>query len=405
MDVSDIVDEKFRSYDDSTPVSKLRGAFETTDEKALLITRDGEFEGVVSRREVLSSHENGSRKARSLVRPVPTIDRHEDLREAARLMIAGDTKVLPVFDTGSGDDDGNLVGVVREDDLLEHVQPFLSVLDVEDVATTDVVAVNPETTLGQALATFRTERIRHLPVVNGADEVVGIVGLVDLLEFVTRELQRSQGGDPSDHVADQGAGHGGFGAREGESADLLDLPVRNVMIETVGTATATESLDDVLETMLESGTSSSIVLDDGVLAGIVTKTDLLESLTWADDDALPVQVFGGDLLSDLTREELGERIENVTRKYRSMRVMEAKVHFDEHKERLRGVPRIYTRIRLFTDKGLFIGEDAGFGDRHSFSLALNAVERQILEGKTFDQSKKPADTEEIHEMYGWWLSE
>jgi CBS domain-containing protein len=405
MDVSDIVDEKFRSYDDSTPVSKLRGAFETTDEKALLITRDGEFEGVVSRREVLSSHEKGSRKARSLVRPVPTIDRHEDLREAARLMIAGDTKVLPVFDTGSGDDDGNLVGVVREDDLLEHVQPFLSVLDVEDVATTDVVAVNPETTLGQALATFRTERIRHLPVVNGADEVVGIVGLVDLLEFVTRELQRSQGGDPSDHVADQGAGHGGFGAREGESADLLDLPVRNVMIETVGTATATESLDDVLETMLESGTSSSIVLDDGVLAGIVTKTDLLESLTWADDDALPVQVFGGDLLSDLTREELGERIENVTRKYRSMRVMEAKVHFDEHKERLRGVPRIYTRIRLFTDKGLFIGEDAGFGDRHSFSLALNAVERQILEGKTFDQSKKPADTEEIHEMYGWWLSE
>ncbi len=405
MDVTDIVDEEFRSYDDSTPVSKLRGAFETTDEKALLITRDDELEGVVTRREVLSSHEKGSRKARSLVRPVPTIDRHEDLREAARLMIAGDTKILPVFDTGSGDD-GQLVGVVREDDLLRHVQPYLSVLDVEDVATTDVVAVNPETTLGQALATFRTERIRHLPVVAGDGEaVLGIVGLVDVLEFVTRELQRSQGGDASEHVADQGAGSGGFGAREGESADLLDLPVRNVMIETVGTTGPEEVLDEVLETMLESGASSSVVLDDGALAGIVTKTDLLESLTWDDEDALPVQVFGGDLLSDLTREELGERIENVTRKYSAMRVMEAKVHFDEHKERLRGVPQIYTRIRLFTDKGLFIGEEAGFGDRHSFSLALNAIERQILEGKTFGQSMKPAESEDANRMYGWWLSE
>jgi len=406
MDVTDIVDEEFRSFDDSTPVSKLRGAFETTDEKALLITRDDELEGVVSRRDVFSSHEKGSRKARSLVRPVPTIDRHEDLREAARLMIAGDTKILPVFDTDPGDGDGHLVGVVREDDLLRHVQPYLSVLDVEDVATTDVVAVTPETTFGQALATFRTERIRHLPVVAGdGEEVLGIVGLVDVLEFVTRELQRSQGGDPSEHVVDQGAGHGGFGAREGESADLLDLPVRNVMIETVGTAAPDEVLDAVLETMLESGASSSVVLDDGALAGIVTKTDLLESLTWDDEDALPVQVFGGELLSDLTREELGERIENVTRKYSAMRVMEAKVHFDEHKERLRGVPQIYTRIRLFTDKGLFIGEEAGFGDRHSFSLALNAIERQILEGKTFGQSKKPGETADANRMYGWWLSE
>ena len=405
MDVTDLVDDDFETYDETTPASKLRGAFEQSNRKALPITRDGEFEGIVTRRDVLTSHQKGSRKARTLVRPVPTIGRHEDVREVARLMIAGDTRLLPVVSDG---EDGEIQGVVRADDLLRTVQPFLSVLDAEDVASTEVVSVDPTTTLGQALATFREERIEHLPVVadvNG-DEVVGILSLLDVLEFVTRELQRQQGGDPSQHVTEGGGDHGGFGDRGGESADLLDLPVRNVMVENLGTADPDEPLDSVLETMLEYDASSSIVTDgDGALTGIVTKTDLLESLTWGDEGRLPVQVYGTDLLSDLSREGLAERIESVAAKYGAMRVLEAKVHFNEHKERLRGVPQIYARIRLYTDKGLFVAEDSGFGDRHAFSLALNAIERQILEGKTHGRSKKPADDEEIAKMYGWWLAE
>ncbi len=402
MDVTAIVDREFDTYDEATPVSKLRGAFEDTARKTLLITRDGEFEGIVARRDVLSSHEKTSRKARSLVRSVPTIGADEDVREAARLMIAGDTRLLPVLE---GDD---LVGVVRADDLLGHVQPFLSVLDADDVASSDVVSVEPTTTLGKALATFRTERIQHLPVVSEDDpeDVVGIVSLADVLEFITRELQRSQGGDPNDDMdASSGGHHGGFGAREGESADLLELPVRNVMIDTLGTASPDDDLDAVLETMLEFGASSSIVVDDdGALAGIVTKTDLLESLTWTEEQRLPVQVFGADRMADTNREELGERIENVTRKFRDMRVFEAKVHFKKHKEQLRGVPLIHARIRLFTDKGLFVAADEGYGDRHAFSLALNAIERQILEGKTNGKSKKRANRENLEKVYGWWLS-
>ena len=238
------------------------------------------------------------------------------------------------------------------------------------------------------------------------DDVVGIVSLADVLEFVTRELQRSQGGDPNEDMdASSGGHHGGFGAREGESADLLELPVRNVMVETLGTASPDDDLDAVLETMLEFGASSSIVVDDdGALAGIVTKTDLLESLTWTEEQRLPVQVFGADLMADTSREELADRIEDVTRKFRDMRVFEAKVHFKKHKEQLRGVPLMHARIRLFTDKGLFVAADEGYGDRHAFSLALNAIERQILEGKTNGKSKKPADQEDLEKVYGWWLS-
>ncbi|WP_254862186.1 CBS domain-containing protein [Halovivax gelatinilyticus] len=406
MDVTDVIDDTYDTVDEETPVSKLRGAFEGSAQKALLVTAGGEFDGIVTRRDAISSHEKNSRKARSLVRPVPRIGRHEDLREAARLMIAGDTRVLPVMDDPEAES-GDVVGVVRADDLLRHVQPYLSVLDTEDVATLEVVTVEPETTLGKALATFREKRIEHLPVVADEDgeNVVGIVSLLDVIQFVTRELTRQQGGDPSAHVTAQGGDHGGFGDRSGESADLLDLPVRNVMVETVGTTTLDESLDAALDTMLEFEASSSIVLDDGVLAGIVTKTDLLDALTWTEEGGRPIQVFGTDYVTELTHETMAERIDDVARKYGAMRVLEAKVHVNEHKERLRGVPQIHVRIRLYTDKGLFVASDTGYGDRHAFSLALNAIERQILEGKTYGESKKPVDDEEIARMYGWWLSE
>ena len=398
MNIAGIVDREYDTFDEMTPIAKLRGEFEDPSRKALMITDADGFSGIVTRRDVLSSNEQSMRKARSLCRAVPTVASDEDVRETARLMIAGDTRSLPVME------DDDLVGVVRADDLLVHVQSNLSALDAEDVATSDVVSVTPTTSLGKALATFRTERIEHLPVVTGED-VVGIVSLFDVIAFVTRELHRSQGGDADGRMhKSTGGHHGGMGAREGESDDMLSLPVRNVMVETIGTTAPGRSLDAVLETMLEHDASSALVVDDGSLAGIVTKTDLLESLTWTEDERFPIQLFGAELLTDLTREDVGKRVEDAARKYRAMNVFEAKVHLHEHDEMLRGISLILARVRLYTDKGMFVASGEGYGDRHAISLALNAVERQILEGKTYGQSKKSSDGVSPEKIYGWVLS-
>lgn len=55
------------------------------------------------------------------------------------------------------------------------------------------------------------------------------------------------------------------------------------MVETLGTTTTDETLDAALDTMVELDASSAIVLNDGSLERIVTKTDLIESLTWTDE--------------------------------------------------------------------------------------------------------------------------
>lgn len=399
MDISDIVSTEYERFDVGTPVSKVAGAFEDPDLKAVVVTDGGDYEGVVTRRQLASSHEQPNQKVGSVVWHVPRVERHEDVREVARLMVGSDAKVLPVVE------DGTVHGVVHADDLLAAVREFLDVLSVRHVYSDDLVTVDPDTTLGEVLNVLREHRITHLPVVED-DDLRGIVSLYDVIGFTTRDVERSQGGDFGDPRAESGGRtHGGYGAREGEQARLLDLPVRDVMTEPVGTVRPDQSLDEAVAEMFDIEASSLVAVDDdGTPKGIVTKTDVLRSLTWTAEGRMGVQLFGADLLDDMTYDGVSELIADVARKYADMEVLEAKVHLQEHDEELRGVPLILARIRLYTDKGTFMASDEGFGAKHALHLARNALERQILEGKEYGRSKKHPDPDVWEKVYGWWLT-
>ncbi|MDX1746117.1 MAG: CBS domain-containing protein, partial [Halobacteriales archaeon] len=386
-------------------VRKLRGAFEDPTLKAVLVTDDDTVEGVITRRQLASSREHPEEKAGSVVWPVSRVSPHTDVREVARLMVGSDAKVLPVVD---GDD---LVGVVTADAVLDLVRDYLDVITVADVHTADLVTANPDATLGEVLHLLRDERITHLPVVEGAD-VVGVISLYDVLQFTTRQVTTSQGGQGGGFDAHGGEGsssayrtHGGFGSREGDRTRLLDIPAADVMTTPAVTITPDVELGAAVDRMADHETSSLVVVDeDDDPIGIVTKTDILESLTWESDSRRGVQINGIDLLDDMTYDGVAAMIDDLAKLYGDMRVLEAKVHLHEHDETLRGVPLILARIRLYTDKGLFIAEDEGYGARHALHLARNALERQILEGKEYGRSKKHPDEEYWNRLFGWWLS-
>ncbi|AZH25369.1 CBS domain-containing protein [Haloplanus aerogenes] len=401
MDISEILSTKFTEFDIGTPLSKVAGAFENQELDAVVVTDGDEYRGVVSRRQLASSSNQPSAKVGSQVQHVPTVERTEDVREVARLMIGSDAKTLPVLD---GDD--RVVGVVTGDAVLEAVRPFLDAVTVDDAYTAELISATPETTIGKALNTLREAGIAHLPVVDG-DDLAGMLSLYDVIEFTTRGGSKSQGGSSSSFGGRGGGGQnrGGFGAREGNSDRMLDLPVRNLMSDTVATVERSAPLDGVVETMFEREISSLVVTDDDTNepVGIITKTDIIEALTWEGDDRNAVQVFGLDLLEGMDYDDVSALIENMTSKYGEMSVIKASIELQEHKEQSRGVPLVLARIRLVTDRGYFTADGEGYGASHALRLAANAVERQLLKGKTYGQSKKHPDTDEQEQLYGWWL--
>jgi CBS domain-containing protein len=282
---------------------------------------------------------------------------------------------------------------------------------VGQAASTDLVTVDPESTVGTALHEFREHHITHLPAVED-DTAVGILSLYDLTELTVRSTTQSQGGDAGGRdafggeiSASAGRAGGGFGAREGELDRILDLPVRDVMVSPVRTIDPEETLEAAVEAMFEFGGSSLVVTTDGSPFGILTKTDVLDALTWEAEGNRAVQIYNADLLDDLSYESVVEMIEGLENKDHQRTILDAKVHLHEHDETLRGTPLLLARIRLHTDDGLFIASGEGYGASHAVNEARDVMARQIRDAKTHGRSKKPRSEEFWEKRFGWMLEE
>ncbi|RCU47731.1 CBS domain-containing protein [Haloplanus salinus] len=398
MDIAETVTEEFVEFAPEARVSKLVGAF---DDPAVtgVVVRGDEFEGVVTRRQLATSHHQPAERVGSLVHHVPRLAPDEDVRKVARLMIESDSQLLPVFE---GE---RLLGVVTADDVLRHVQSFLDAATVAQAATADLVSLSPDSTFGDALHTFREHHVTHLPVVEKGT-AVGVLSLYDVAGLTVRAANRSQGGDPSD-AASVGGGRsrGGFGAREGELDRVLDLPIRDLMTSPVRTIGRNETLAAAVSAMFAAGTSSLIVTADGRPDGIVTKTDVLDSLTWEAGGNRAVQVYGTDLLDDVSYDEVVAMVDKFDDHDSDLTVLDAKIHLHEHDETRRGTPLLLARMRLHTDRGLFVASGEGYGASHAINEARDVLERQLRDRKTRGRSKKRPDEEFWTKRFGWMMPE
>ncbi|RQG99592.1 CBS domain-containing protein [Natrarchaeobius oligotrophus] len=405
MNIADIVSEEYVEFEPDTRVSKLVGTFEDPDVDGVVV-RGEEYEGVVTRRQLASSHRQPDEKVGSLVWHVPRLAPDEDVRNVAQLMIDGDSQLLPVFE------EQELLGVVTADAILRKVEPFLDAATVAEAYSSDLVTLDPDSTIGDAVHKFREERITHLPVVED-DSAVGILSLYDVSGLTVRAEVQSQGGDPGGtdpfggEISDSSGRTraGGFGAREGELARMLDLPVRDVMVSPVRTIAPDETLDVAVGEMFAVDASSLVVTDDGSPRGIVTKTDVLDSLTWEAGGNRGVQIYGVDLIDDATYDQIVAMIEKFDDRDHGMNVLDAKVHLHEHDEKRRGTPLLLARIRLHTDRGLYIASGEGYGASHAMNEAREVLERQIRDKKTHARSMKPPGEEFWEKRFGWLLEE
>jgi len=142
---------------------------------------------------------------------------------------------------------------------------------------------------------------------------------------------------------------------------MLDLPVRDIMVSPVRTIRPDETLDVAVDEMFEIDASSLVVTENGAPHGIVTKTDVLDSLTWEAGGTRGVQVYGTDLIDDVAYDEIVAMVEKFDDRDHGMNVLDARVHLHEHDETRRGAPLLLARIRLHTDRGLYIASGEGYG--------------------------------------------
>src|SRR5258706_6684442 len=141
--------------------------------------------------------------------PVVTLRPDDKVEPAADLLAEKNVGSLPVVD-----DDGKLVGILRDDDLIAsearvHVPTFINFLGlgmafpgemkhlerelkkiagatVRDIMQTDPPTVTPDATLEDVATIMHDGGVNSVPVVDSDNKVVGIVARADIVRFIAR---------------------------------------------------------------------------------------------------------------------------------------------------------------------------------------------------------------------------
>lgn len=108
---------------------------------------------------------------------VITASPRDSISDAAKLMTRADVSTLPLIDQGK------LVGIITDKDLRRRVlgQDVPVSEPVSRVMTTDLIRMAPDDHLLSAMLLMSQHNIHHMPIVNSANAIVGVISSSDLL--------------------------------------------------------------------------------------------------------------------------------------------------------------------------------------------------------------------------------
>lgn len=129
---------------------------------------------------------------------------------------------------------------------------------ISSIMSTKIITLKKKDDLETAERLFKRHKIRHIPVVEG-DAIIGMLSYTDLL--------RISFADAVDETEN-----------EVESMVYNMFTIEQVMAKNVVSVTSTASVKEVAEILAKKEFHALPVVDDGVLVGIVTTTDLINFL-------------------------------------------------------------------------------------------------------------------------------
>jgi CBS domain-containing protein len=134
-----------------------------------------------------------------------------------------------------------------------------------EIMSRPVITVHPWTPIQEAAATITERVITAMPVVNGDDQLVGIVSEGDL-------IWHRVPADPDAHLA------------RAADAGIDDPPgtVGDVMSTRVVTMPVSATVADLAETMVDNDVHSVPIVDGTAVVGIVSRRDVLRTLVHRD---------------------------------------------------------------------------------------------------------------------------
>ena len=329
-----------------------------------------EFVGMVSYASILRKKSvTLDAKVKNLVRNLPTVTKDMEITKIAEMMVSSNCRQLPILNGKK------VVGVIERNRLIDIARDIKALKEIRvwEIMSNPVESVKANDLMDDALELMIREDYRTIPVVNDANNVIGIVGMREIIDNNWKKENKTIG-------------------------DLEKSARSQITVESIATTSAkTISWDadvaEAVDIMVENRFSTLPVVEGKDLVGIITEYDILELISACRErDMLFVQISG---LED-------DEKDYVDAIYADIEAMVAKVSkiykpesFTMHVSRYNdngGNFKYSISARLFINGTAIISKEVGWDLTKTAADLITKMEDQVVNMKdskvTFRKRKK-----------------
>ncbi len=265
-----VLTEEFPTVSSDDRISDALSVMRETKYQDIPVVDNGEFLGMVSYAAILKKKSvTLDAKIRNYVRNLPSVTQDMQITKIAEIMVSNNCRQLPVLNGK------RIIGIVRRTKLIEIVSEIKALKEIRvwEVMSNPVEAVKVNDLMDDALELMIREDYRTIPVVNDINNVVGIVGMREIIDNNWKKDNKTIG--------------------DLEKSSRTQITVESIALTSVKTIPWDSDISEAVDLMVDHKISTLPVVEGKDLVGVITEYDIIELLAACRErEMLLVQISG-----------------------------------------------------------------------------------------------------------------
>ncbi|MBQ8643256.1 MAG: CBS domain-containing protein [Candidatus Methanomethylophilaceae archaeon] len=370
ISIDEVTSTEFPTVSSDDRISDALAVMKQRNYQDLPVVDGGEFVGMVSYASILRKKSvTLDAKVKNLVRNTSTVSKGDEITKIAEMMVSTNCRQLPVVNGKK------IVGIIERNKLVEIVRGIKALHEIKvwEIMTNPVESVKVNDLMDDALEIMIREDYRTIPVINDANNVVGIVGMREIIDNNWKKDNKTIG-------------------------DLEKSARSQITVESIATM-APKTIDwdsdifEAVDIMVENHFSTLPVLEGKELVGIMTEYDVLELISACRErDMLFVQISGLEddekHMTDAIYADIESMVTKVSKMYKPESLT---MHVSRYND-VGGNFKYSISARLFINGTAILGKEVGWDLTKTASDLITKLEDAVINMKdskvTFRKRKK-----------------
>ena len=364
ISVQSIMSTEFPTVSSDDRIADVLAVMKDSKYQDVPVVDGGEFVGMVSYASILRKKSvTLDAKVKGLVKNLPTVTADMEITKIAEMMVSTNCRQLPVL-TGK-----KVTGIIQRNRLIEIVRDIKALKEIKvwEIMSNPVESVRVNDLMDDALELMIREDYRTIPVINETNEVVGIVGMREIIDNNWKKDNKTIG--------------------DLEKSARSQITVESIALTSVKTISWDEDI------MVENKISTLPVIEGKELVGVLTEYDVIELLSACRErDMLFVQISGLDdnekEATDVIYADIEDMVKKISKVYKPESLT---MHVSRYND-AGGNFKYSISARLFINGTAVMGKEVGWDLTKTASDLIKKLEDAVMNMKdskvTFRKRKK-----------------